>query len=160
MTPLTSFEKLLAKFVKADVRFLTVGGLACAMCGFVRTTEDVDILVARDSENLEKMLGVLRGFGEGHARELNCADFPDEEGAVRVVEDFPVDIFVRMCGHAYEDMVEHRRWHQVKNVRIPFLGRTGLIALKKNSYREKDKLDVAALRSLPEDPPNMAGAGG
>jgi len=114
--------------------------------------------VARDAENLERMLAVLRHFGEGHARELSKADFPDEEGAVRVVEDFPVDIFVRMRGYAYEDLIEHRRWHQVKNVRIPCLDRTGLIVLKKDSWRDKDKLDVAALQSLTDDPPSMAGA--
>ena len=145
--PIT-FEKLLAALATAQVDFLCVGGVACSLCGFVRATEDVDILVARQPANLEKLLTVLRGFGEGSARELTAADFTDEEGAIRVVEDFPVDIFVRMRGHTYEALLTYRRWHDVAGVRIPYLGPDGLILLKQESWREKDRLDVAALQRL------------
>ena len=41
----TPYEKLLVSLAKADIRFIVVGGLAVALNGFVRTTEDVDILV-------------------------------------------------------------------------------------------------------------------
>jgi hypothetical protein len=144
----TTFEKLLAALASAQVDFLCVGGVACSLCGFVRATEDVDIIVARHTANLEKMLAVLRGFGEGAARELTAADFTDEEGAIRVVEDFPVDIFVRMRGRAFEDLLTYRRWHDAAGIRIPYLGPDGLILLKQESWREKDRLDVAALRNL------------
>lgn len=39
---LSQFEKLLAGLVRAEVKFITAGGLACAMCGYIRTPEDVD----------------------------------------------------------------------------------------------------------------------
>ena len=145
---LTTFEKLLAELASAQVDFLCVGGVACSLCGFVRATEDVDILVARHRLNLEKLLTVLSGFGEGAARELTVADFTDEEGAIRVVEDFPVDIFVRMRGRTFEDLLTYRRWHVVGDIRIPYLGAAGLILLKQESWREKDRLDVAALQRL------------
>jgi hypothetical protein len=145
---LTTFEKLLAALATAQVDFLCVGGVACSLCGFVRATEDVDIIVARQPANLEKMLAVLRGFGEGAARELTPEDFSDEEGAIRVVEDFPVDIFVRMRGRALEDLLTYRHWHDVAGIRIPYLGAAGLILLKQESWREKDRLDVAALQRL------------
>ena len=145
---LTTFEKLLAALAAAPVDFLCVGGVACSLCGFVRATEDVDILVARQRPNLENMLTVLRGFGEGAARELTPDDFPDEEGAIRVVEDFPVDIFVRLQGHAFEDLLTYRSWHDLEGIRIPYLNAAGLILLKQNSWREKDRLDVAALQRL------------
>jgi hypothetical protein len=114
----------------------------------VRATEDVDILVARQPANLEQMLTVLCGFGEGAARELTPDDFPDEEGAIRVVEDFPVDIFVRLQGRAFEDLLVYRSWHAVAGIRIPYLNAAGLILLKQESRREKDRLDVAALQRL------------
>ena len=145
---LTTFEKLLAALSVAQVDYLCVGGVACSLCGFVRATEDVDILVARHRPNLEKLLAVLGNFGEGAARELTAADFTDEEGAIRVVEDFPVDIFVRLQSHAFEDLLTYRRWHDAAGVRIPYLGPDGLILLKQESWREKDRLDVAALQRL------------
>lgn len=142
------FEKLLVDLARADVRFLTVGGVACALCGFVRTTEDMDILVARDTSNLEKLLHVLGSFGEGHARELSVGDFTDDEGSIRVVEDFPLDIFVRMRGFTYDTLLPHRAWHEASGSKIPYLNAQGLILLKQESEREKDRIDVSALRQL------------
>ncbi|MFH0908966.1 MAG: hypothetical protein V1929_09405 [bacterium] len=142
------FEKLLVDLAHADVRFLTIGGVACALCGFVRTTEDIDILVARDDRNVETMLRTLQSFGEGHARELSLSDFADEEGSVRIVEDFPLDIFVRLRGFTYEKLLPYKAWHEVSGSRIPYLNPHGLILLKQESNREKDRIDVSALRGL------------
>jgi hypothetical protein len=147
----TTFENLLVRLARAEVAFLTVGGVACALCGFVRTTEDVGILVARTGDNLERLLVVLRGFGQGYARELTVEDFADEEGSIRVVEDFPLDIFVRLRGHRFEDLVLHRRWHDLQDVRIPYLAPAGLLLLKSDSTREKDRIDVVMLRRLVEE---------
>jgi hypothetical protein len=37
----TPYEKLLAKFARPEVKFIIIGGVAVALNGFVRTTEDV-----------------------------------------------------------------------------------------------------------------------
>src|SRR5262245_8604475 len=103
------FESVLVALSRADVRYLVVGGVACVLNGLVRTTEDVDILVDADPENVDRLLKVLRTIGEGHARDLEVEDFVDEEGAIRLVEDFPIDIFTRMGGHRYSDLLPHRR---------------------------------------------------
>jgi hypothetical protein len=144
----TPFEKLLVALVRADVAFMTVGGVACSLSGFIRTTEDVDILVARNTVNLNRLLETLGKIGEGAARELTADDFPDEEGAVRVVEDFPIDLFVRMGGHRYEDLISFVRHVELDGEQVPYLGPQGLILLKKDSLREKDQIDVLALRRL------------
>jgi hypothetical protein len=144
----TPFEKLLVALVRADVAFMTVGGVACSLSGFIRTTEDVDILVARNTVNLNRLLETLGKIGEGAARELTADDFPDEEGAVRVVEDFPIDLFVRMGGHRYEDLISFVRHVELDGKQVPYLGPQGLILLKKDSLREKDQIDVLALRRL------------
>jgi hypothetical protein len=142
------FESVLADLSRAEVRYLVVGGVACALNGFVRTTEDVDILVDADPENIRRLLVALRRFGEGHAAELRVEDFPDEEGAVRLVEDFPIDIFTRMGGKRYEDMLPHRRVLDREPL-IPFVDAEGLILLKAKSQRTQDRIDVEALRRLP-----------
>lgn len=144
------YEKLLAGLVEAGVEFLTVGGIACALNGHVRSTEDVDILVSRTDDNLRRMLTALTKFGEGHARELELADFPDEEGAVRIVEDFPLDIFVRMGGKTYDELSPHRQTWDAGDVPIPFVDIQGLLSLKQDSLRERDKLDCLVLKGLLE----------
>ena len=72
----SSFEKLLEALVKECVQYTTVGGVAVSLNGFLRLTEDVDVLIGHAPENIIKFIQVLSGFGEGYARELTTDDFP------------------------------------------------------------------------------------
>ena len=85
-----TFESLLVKLSRAGVDCLVGGGVAVCLNGFVRTTQDLDLLVEASPANLERLLRCLATFGEGFARELSPSDFPMEEGAVRVNEEFTV----------------------------------------------------------------------
>jgi predicted nucleotidyltransferase len=144
----TPYEKLLAKLARADVKFIIVGGVAVALNGFVRTTEDVDIVIEASAENVVRLLDELRHFGEGHARELSIGDFSDSEGAIRVIEDFPLDVFTIMRGKRYADLVGATKTTRIDDVEVRYLNAEGLIALKGDSQRDQDRIDVAALRSL------------
>jgi hypothetical protein len=145
---MTTFASVLAALARADVAFLVVGGLAVAQAGYARYTEDVDVLVEVSEPNLDRLIGALAGVGEGAAAELSPDDFPLEEGAVRVVEEFPIDVFTRMSGHAYADLLPLSAPHDVEGEPVRFLGAEGLIRLKSMSLRPKDQLDVAVLRDL------------
>ena len=58
----TPYEKLLAKLARAEVKFIIVGGVAVALNGFVRTTEDVDILIEASADNVGRLLDETRRF--------------------------------------------------------------------------------------------------
>lgn len=146
----STFERLLADLSEAEVDYILVGGLAVAFCGHVRATEDVDILVQVDGENLARLLEVLADFGEGSATELQPDDFTLEEGAIRVVEEFPLDIFTQMSGYRYEDLEPMTATRRVNDHTIRHLNIEGLITLKEESLRHKDQIDVAALRRIQE----------
>jgi len=142
----TPYEKLLESLARAEVKFIIVGGVAVALNGFVRTTDDVDILIERSAENINRLLATLASFGKGHARELSPGDFDGAEGAVRVIEDFPLDIFTVLRGESYGDLAGCLRQTTINGVRVDFLSADGLIRLKTGSKREKDQIDIAALR--------------
>ena len=143
---MTSFAKLLAALVAGDVHFAVVGGVACALNGHLRTTQDVDILIDPATENVQRMLAVLRDWGEGWARELTPADFPIEPGAVRVNEEFPLDIFTEISGLTWPTALPHVRWHRSGELAVPYLDAPALIATKEHSVRAKDQEDVRVLR--------------
>lgn len=145
---LNPFEELLVGLVKAKVEFITVGGMACAMNGYLRSTEDVDILIKKDPENVKRLLHFLTGYGEGFGKELSETDFADEEGAIRVIESFPIDIFVVMAGQHFEDFQKQTKTVSVDDTPIPYLDHHGLIKLKTGSVREKDKIDVYHLNQI------------
>jgi len=146
----TPYEKLLARLTRAEVQFIIVGGVAVALNGFVRTTEDMDILIESSAENVTRLLNELKNFGQGHARELSLPDFSESEGAVRIVEDFPLDVFTMMRGKRYADLVRSTKPTRVEDVNVLYLDAQALIELKKNSHRDQDRIDVSALRSLSE----------
>ena len=99
-------------------------------------------------ENLRKLLDCLAGWGEGWARELKPEDFVFQEGAVRVMEEFDLDIFTRMKGRSLEDFRPRLRYVETGAVRIPYLSPADLVFLKEGSWRDKDKLDVQAMREI------------
>ena len=144
----TPYEKLLAKLARAEVKFIIVGGVAVALNGFVRTTEDVDILIEASADNVVRLLDELGHFGEGHARELTAADFSDSEGAIRIIEDFPLDVFTIIRGKRYADLVGTTKTTRIDDFEVRYLNAEGLIALKSDSQRDQDRIDVSALRSL------------
>lgn len=144
-----TYEELLELLQKNRVKFIVVGGLAVAMNGITRTTDDVDILIEDTPENISLLLEALTFFGEGHASELSQEDFVDEEGAIRIIEKFPLDIFVRMQGLKYQDMKTMAAEYTMPyGLTVPYLHAKGLITLKEKSFREKDQFDVISLRSL------------
>jgi hypothetical protein len=102
-------ERLLVALSRAEVRYLVVGGVACNLNEHTRATFDLDLLVDAEAENVRKLLDVLETVGEGHARELSVEDFSDEEGAIRLIEVFPIDLFTRMGGRRYADMLRYRK---------------------------------------------------
>jgi len=144
----TPYEKLLARLARADVKFIIVGGVAVALNGFVRTTEDVDILIEASADNVGRLLDELGDFGEGYARELSPADFSDSEGAIRIIEDFPLDVFTIMRAKRYADLVGATKTTRIDDVDVRYLNAEALIVLKSDSQRDQDRIDVSALRSL------------
>lgn len=146
-----TFESLLVALRRAGVDFLIAGGVAVCLNGYVRTTADLDLLVDVDPANIERLLGCLAKFGEGHARELSPADFTLEEGAIRVVEDFTIDVFTVMRSRRYDDFAGSARAIEVSGQTLRFLAPAALIELKSESHREKDQLDVAALHRILAD---------
>lgn len=150
-----SFEKLLVRLADADVKFVLVGGIAVTLHGYVRLTEDVDILVAHDPGNIDRLLDSLSTFGEGFARELRPADFNGDPGAIRIVEESEqcqMDIFTQMSGLTFDNLAKDAEHFQIKGREILYASKAALIRLKETSVREKDRLDVMALRQLADNP--------
>ncbi len=150
-----TFEKLLVILAEGGVDFVLVGGVAVTLHGYVRLTEDVDILIESSTTNIQRFLDSLADYGEGFARELSLEDFTDEEGAIRIVEETElsqINVFTRMSGLRYLDLKVDAPILSLKGHEIAYASKAALIRLKSNSVREKDQFDVAALKQLDIDP--------
>jgi len=144
----SQFEKLLVDLARSGVDFAVVGGVAVSLNGFVRATDDLDILVNESRENIQRLLDALAKWGEGFARELKVEEFVPQEGSIRVMEDFDLDIFTRMRGKSLDDFKPRLGYLETNGVRIAYLAAEDLILLKQTSWREKDQIDVNTLKRL------------
>ena len=150
-----SFEKLLVVLAEAGVNFIVVGGIAVSIQGYVRLTEDVDLLIDESPANVQRLLDRLGSYGEGFARELSPDDFNDDEGAIRIVEETEqcqIDLFTRMSGRRYADVILDADRFGAGGYQIAIASKASLIGWKSKSVREKDQFDAAALRRLQENP--------
>ena len=150
------FEELLAKLVRAEVRFILVGGAAVSMQGYVRNTQDLDILAEASEENARRLIEALATWGEGAARGLDIDELAvPQAGALRIVENFPLDVFTSMRARAlgrnltYEDLAadalacESADGSTVLVASIP-----RLLDLKAATGRPKDQIDTDVLTEI------------
>jgi len=150
-----TFEKLLVRLARSKVRFILVGGIAVTLHGYVRLTEDVGVLIDNSTNNIWAFLDTMSDYGEGFARGLSLDDFDDEEGAIRIVETVEgsqIDVFTVVSGRKYMDLKDNAEVFDLRDYQILYASKQDLINLKNKSLREKDRLDVMALKRLQEDP--------
>jgi hypothetical protein len=150
-----SFEKLLVRLADAAVEFVVVGWVAVTLHGYARLTEDVDIVIRRTPENIQRLLTTLASYGEGFARELTAEEFTDDEGAIRIIEETEqsqIDIFTRLSDMRFDDLITDAPNFEVAGRTIRYASKAALLRFKGASSRDKDRIDVAALRKLQEYP--------
>ncbi|WP_437922928.1 nucleotidyl transferase AbiEii/AbiGii toxin family protein [Sorangium sp. So ce291] len=142
--------KLLARYLdEAGVRWALIGGYAIAAHGFVRFSEDVDILVDPSTENAKRWIAALARLPDGATRELvGEEDVFEREGpyAIRVNDEFTIDVMPSACGHGWAELEPYVEERLIDGVRLRVLGLEGLLKTKEG-MRDKDRADAAVLRA-------------
>jgi len=110
--------------IKADVKFILVGGLAAVVQGAPVTTMDVGIVHARSPENIVKLFTFLKSIDATYRRPDDKVIAPKEDDfsgmgyALFTTRLGPLDVLaVIEEGKAYEDLLEY-------TVEIEFRGHT------------------------------------
>lgn len=141
---------LLHRLQKNGVRYVLVGGHAVRLQGFLRATEDIDLLVPFDEVNGRKLIDSL-SFLES-ASELDPqwftqqANEPDIQN-IRVADQLVIDILFAANGETFDSLQAHIQTLVVDELEIPVLNIEGLLKTK-TGYREKDQLDRQMLEKL------------
>src|SRR5207244_5792508 len=69
VTPRVIAAQVCAALNRSGAKYLVIGGVACILHGYARTTEDVDILIERTQANAGRVLAALARVGYGVASE-------------------------------------------------------------------------------------------
>ena len=146
MNPTDPLLDLLRRFQTEGVEYVLVGGQAVRLNGFLRATEDIDVLVRPGLENGERVKRAL-GF-LASAKDLNTEWFVERvDGVVeniRVSDELLIDLLFSANGETYDSLRTHIRELRLDDVEIHVLNIDGLLKTK-TDYREKDVLDKQVL---------------
>src|ERR1043166_3456532 len=126
-------------------RYVVVGGLAIIAAGHVRTTADVDLIVAADRENEAKIFSALSTLPDNAVRELQPGEL-QQYNVIRVGDEIMVDLMRSAGGIDYNEAEKHIVFRELGGVTIPFASPHLLWRMKAVTHREKDFGDLVFLR--------------
>lgn len=141
------FRDLLAALLGADARFLVVGAHALAIHGVPRATGDLDVWIARDAGNVERVWAALLRFGAPvAAMGVGQGDLARPGVVVQIgLPPRRIDLLTSISGVEFDEAWAGRVTHTVDGLRVAFLGRADLVRNKLASGRTKDLADLEAL---------------
>lgn len=138
-------KELIEFLEKHDVEYVMVGGFAVNYYGYVRMTQDIDILVYPSHENAKKMMNALDEFGFGSAG-IPTEYFEVEGTAIHLgVEPNRIDLLTHLKGVSNKDIFARKQRVKYKNMLLNIISLEDLLACKKKSDRPKDLADADEL---------------
>jgi hypothetical protein len=100
------FIELLEKY---QVEYVVVGGFAVNYYGYIRTTQDIDILIFPSSKNAQNMIDALDEFGFGSAG-ITRECFETSGTAVHLgVEPNRIDLLNNLKGVSNEEIFKRKK---------------------------------------------------
>lgn len=157
---MTDLPGAIGALTDAGVRFIVVGGMAGIAHGSARVTFDIDLVYARDTENLARLATCLAGFRptlRGASPGLPFRlDLPTLRAGLNFTLDTtlgPIDLFGEIAGGGtYEQLVPRTIELRVFDRPCRVVTLDALIGLKLAAGRPKDLEAIAELEALRDEP--------
>ena len=143
--------QVLQRFHEEQVKYILIGGQAVRLNGFLRNTEDIDILLPSSIQNGEQLIKALNFLDS--ASELDPSWFETDREApenIRMGDRILLDLLFAANGETFESLQPYVKTLMVEDTPVHMLNIEGLLKTKTN-YREKDLLDRQMLLKLQRD---------
>lgn len=141
------FRDFLRLLGKHGVEYLLIGGYAVGYHGFPRTTLDMDIWVAINPDNANRLVRVLKEFGFS-PEEVSPTLFESPEGIIRMgVPPLRLELLKEVDGVEFGSCFERRVVDTLDGIEVSIISLRDLRTNKAASARHKD---LADLENLPE----------
>jgi Nucleotidyl transferase AbiEii toxin, Type IV TA system len=150
---------LLRHLVGSRVELVLIGGMAVAAHGYVRATEDIDVVYSTDLESCTRLAAALVEL----RAEVAFADQPAPGGEIAAewlaagghfrfaTESGPLDALSSVAGLAYEQLFAQAVIVRMDDLEVPVCSYEDLVAMKSASGRPRDDADLAELRRIRGD---------
>lgn len=155
----SDFAATLRALNEGGVKFAVVGGLAAVLNGAPVQTYDLDIVAARDSENVGRLLEVLATMDAIYRMQPERRLKPDASHLSStghhnlITSNGPLDVLGTVGrGLSYEDLLPHTEEMEIGGgMRVRVLNLAKIVALKEELGGEKDLAVLPILRRTLEE---------
>jgi len=139
------FKDFLKLLNEHNVRYLLIGGYAVGYHGYPRATADMDIWVAIQPDNAERIVAVLRIFGFD-VPQLSTELFLKDNQIIRMgIPPVRLEITTSISGVEFKDCYQERVTAILDGVEVNLIGLEHLKINKKACGRHKDLNDLENL---------------
>ena len=160
--------ELLRSLSDAQVQHVLVGGIAVQLHGYMRSTFDIDLVLAMNDANLVRFIGVAKQLGLTPSIPVPIDSLRDakqieqwyrEKGMLAFALREPqtgggvVDVLVKP-EVPFERLLENAVEGELFELKVPIACVDDLLVMKRSANRPKDRLDIEALEKIKrgEDP--------
>ena len=144
-------QELIELFERHHVQYAMVGGYAVNYYGYVRTTQDIDLLINPTRENAKKVMRCLKEFGFGEA-DIPIEYFERAGSAIHLgVEPNRIDLLTHLRGVSNEQIFGNKEKVTIEGVSVDIISLEDLLDAKRNSERLKDQADAEELEKRGEN---------
>ena len=144
-------SEIIRVFDDNQIDYALCGGLAVAIHGHIRFTQDIDLIIL--PEDLEKAKDVLKITG--YNLPSGIIPFKQKDGTsreiLRLSKAMGKDLYtldLMLCTGSLEDIWKDREVIETENQEFKVVSKSGLITMKREAGRNKDLLDIEELEKL------------
>lgn len=141
-------ERILAAFEREGVEYAVFGGIALMFHGIGRFTEDLDVFIKPEEENIDRLRAALASvFDDPSIEEIRTSDLLGEFPAIQYVPPeggFHLDLLTRLgTAFSFDDLRIERV--SFRGLMVSVVDAGTLYRMKRNTVRLQDRADAARL---------------
>lgn len=141
----TDFKEFIELLNLYEVKYLLIGGYAVGYYGYVRATGDMDIWIAIEPQNAQKVVDALKEFGF-NVPKLSAELFLQERQITRMgIPPMRIEILTTISGVDFSECYAERRTSIIDGIEVSLISLKHLKINKQASGRLKDLNDLANL---------------
>ena len=153
--------QILRVLAEHRVEFVVVGGVAVQAHGYIRGTQDLDLIPRPDLANLSRLGEALAELGARLHRTARPVDITDPQVLKRAALVPVLTVHGRLdlmniaatagMPKSYADLRARALEVDLDGTQVAVVGFDDLIRMKKAAGREQDRIDIGALTRLDDD---------
>lgn len=157
------FGEIFKKLNEYKVKHLIIGGAAVNLHGFIRVTNDLDMFIFLDEENVEKFSKAMKELKYAPKIPVEISDLADENKLNSWIKEKNMKVFslVNPDTDAVIDVMiakyidfkkayENKKIVNVAGIDVPIVSISDLIKLKEIAGRAQDIMDIKLLSKIME----------